>query len=129
MQSGQQALLGLTMLRYKLDVCALSETRIPEDGTENIAIPNSDECYTLYFSGNPKGGSNGVGFALTKEANKSVIGWNPVSDRLAILRLCCKPIHVSLLAVYAPTNAYDDAEKDLFYEELEDVKQSARKIY
>ena len=55
----------------------------------------------------------------------AVIAWEPVSDRIIIVQLQTRLTKVTLVQVYAPTNAAEDKEKDNFYELLQDVLDAA----
>ena len=59
--------------------------------------------------------TEGVGFMLTPQAAKSLIGWNPVSSRIITARF-----HTFILC-YSPTNEADDDTKAAFYERLQGV--------
>ena len=47
----------------------------------------------------------GVGILLSKEVTNSVIGFWPVSDRIAPVKLKAKPFNMNIIQVYAPKNA------------------------
>ena len=46
------------------------------------------------------------------------MGFNPVSDRIATIRLQCKPVNMTVLQVYAPTSTAEEEEMDEFYEKV-----------
>lgn len=77
------ALVDRELSRYSIDICALSETRFPDEGS-------LDECeYTFYWIG--KGGDekreSGVGFAIKKSLTRNLPAPMGISDRLMTLRL------------------------------------------
>ncbi|XP_038221620.1 craniofacial development protein 2-like, partial [Zerene cesonia] len=58
---------------------------------------------------------------VDKKILPSVIQFKPISDRISVLRLKSKFFNITLLNTYAPTELADDATKDDFYEELDQV--------
>ena len=61
---------------------------------------------------------------LDSKSSKSLLGFEPVSDRLIRVRLAGKPRNVTLIQVHAPTNQADEAEKTSFYNQLQGVLDS-----
>lgn len=69
--------------RYKLDIIGLSEIRWPDSGR------CVKEKATLYYSGNNLlNHYNGIGFIVSRKANKSVKNFIANSDRTALLHHC-----------------------------------------
>ena len=67
----------MSLSKYKLDICCLSELRWAGNGTKNnpatrIGLKKKDGL-TIHFSGNDKGGRYGVGIALKEGQN---LNWN-----------------------------------------------------
>ena len=92
-------------LNDEIDVVALQEVRWKGKGE----IRKSN--FTLYFSGNEeKQGHKGVGFIVSKQFNKSVMGFTPVSDRLCMLKVKGKFHNMLFNNVYAPIEDADDEE-------------------
>ena len=60
-------------------------------------------------------------FICTDEIRRCVMGFNPVSDRIAIIRLQCKPVNMTALQVYAPTSTAEEEEMEEFYEKVQHV--------
>ena len=59
------------------------------------------------------GGDNherGVGILLNKTVANSVIGFWPVSGRIALVKLKAKPFNINIIQVYAPTSASTEEE-------------------
>ncbi len=121
LQTGQQALLAATLSNLNIDICCLSELRMPESGTCRIKIPGKTDFFTLYYSGEEaqRQGLNGVGIAISKTVNDALMEWNPITARIAKLRLKAKPANITIIAVYAPTNIAADDIKETFYEAIE----------
>ena len=68
-----------------------------------------------------------VGFIVEKIAAKSVIGYNPINERVMTLRLQGNPINISVLQVYAPTSEAPDSDIEEFYEMTQGVLESIPK--
>ena len=64
-------------------------------------------------------------FAKKTVAN-SVIGFWPVSDRIALVKLKAKPFNINIIQVYALTNASTEEELKEFYEELDKCKKECK---
>jgi len=58
---------------------------------------------------------------LDKRTSASLLGYNPISNRILTVRLAGKPWNLTLIQVYAPTNQATDQEKDNFYTCLQGV--------
>ena len=63
---------------------------------------------------------NGVAFICrpTDEMRRCVMGFNPVSDIIATIRLQCKPVNMTVLQVYAPTSTAEEEWMEEFYEKV-----------
>ena len=57
--------------------------------------------YEVYYCGQEPLRRNGVAFICTDEIRRCVMGFNPVSERIATIRLQCKPVNITVLQVYA----------------------------
>lgn len=125
LKPGAQAFLGLSLLRYNIDIACLSELRLPTSGTTKIIVPdltNGNACkhaYTLYHSAGVRG-QGGVGFAIRSELLHAVVDFQAVNERIAKLRLKSRTHYLSVIAAYAPTNNASDDDKDQFYADLTD---------
>jgi len=108
-QCGKRAQVLNEMSQYKLDVLGVSEMRWPGQGSF------SSEGYTILYSGKEDQHTHGVGIILNQMASKALISWNPVNHRLISARLGTQHAKISLVQVYAPTEAASDQDKDEFY--------------
>ena len=126
LQTGCQTMLALSLRQHGIDVACLQELRLPDPGETELRLPQADDpsdmrvAYHLIHSGAERG-QQGVGFALTPSAFRAILERELVSPRIARLRIAAKPVNITLITAYAPTNADDDAVKDEFYEQLNDV--------
>ena len=75
-EEGRDRLAADTLKKYRMDVCGLSEVRWNGSGKEKIGK------YTLFYSGNTKGGEYGVGIAVYDRYVGNVSAWEPVNDRI-----------------------------------------------
>ena len=96
-------ILQREMDRCNIPICGLSEVRWTGKGHFSL-----DDGHTVYYSGSDRLRRNGVGFILSRQTAKSVLGYNPISDRLISIRLQAKPVNISVIQVYAPTSTADD---------------------
>ena len=60
----------------------------------------------------------GVTMLLSKMAAKSLIEWEPISDRIIRARFESKFQKVSIIMCYSPTNNAEEVVKDLYYNQL-----------
>ncbi|KAL4148000.1 hypothetical protein QTP88_002308 [Uroleucon formosanum] len=60
----------------------------------------------------------GSGFAVHETLEPYIKEFNPVSERIAVLRVDTKPLNIVLVCTHAPTKTGDKDFKDAFYEEL-----------
>ena len=77
--------------------------------------------YEVYYCGQETLRPNGVAFICTDEIRRCVMGSNPVSDRIATIRLQCKPVNMTVLQVYAPTSTAEEGDMEEFYEKVQHV--------
>jgi len=87
--------------------------------------------YSMVYSGAPScdktRSAHGVAIYLDKHAaslwKESGAKWEAVNERILMIRLSCKPIHVSIIAVYSPINPNGCKqaieETDAFYAKLQ----------
>ena len=102
--------------RLRVEVATLSETRRPGSGEI------SSEGYTYFWSGHSNGARlRGVAVAVSSRLRSSVVGVTPVDERIMLLRMKHTLGFVSIIAVYAPTEMRELAEKEMFYAKLDSV--------
>ncbi|KAE9547788.1 hypothetical protein FO519_008999, partial [Halicephalobus sp. NKZ332] len=121
-QVGQKEIIARELARYGISIAILSELHLTGTGNMRVEIPNSKDTITLYYSGGDLHRA-GVGFAVSKQVQKSILSFQPISNRIATLTLA-GTIKTHLIAVYSPTNTSEDKEKDDFYTELQLVADS-----
>ena len=64
---------------------------------------------------------HGVGIILGKEAQRALIGWQPVNHCIITTKFNNRLAKVTIIQAYAPTEASEDEEKEEFYSKLQDV--------
>ena len=118
------AQVGRELDRYKVEIAALSETRLAEEGL----LKEVGAGYTFFWSGRKKEEQReaGVGFAIVTPRQQALKG---INDRLMTLRI---PLsgkrHATIISAYAPTMTNPDEVKDKFYDDLDSVISEAPRI-
>nr|VZI49150.1 unnamed protein product [Spirometra erinaceieuropaei] len=117
---GTQSLTARSLHQYNVDVCCRSEVGLPDSGSREIKIPGVESHFTLYHSGpRDSSGRHGVAIALSQQADLALLAWEPVNDRMAYVRLKGHFTNISIVAVYAPTSAAEQRDKEAFYSQLQ----------
>ena len=63
----------------------------------------------------------GVGISLSKRIKSSLISYMPISERILTARLHSKHLNISVVVVYAPTEAASENDKNDFYQQLSSI--------
>ena len=58
---------------------------------------------------------------VNKRVWNAVLGWNLKNDRIVSVHFQCKSFKITVIQVYAPTSNAEEAEVELFYEDLQDL--------
>ena len=117
--TGKLEQLEREMLRYDMNMVAVTETHLPGEGEIEIGEGSN---YTLIHSGRQdERKSEGVGIAMTKEARASMRSYHPVSPRVLSAEFQTQVGPLLVIVVYAPTNQHNDEEKDEFYNDLDNT--------
>ena len=124
----QTALVGRELDRYKVEIAALSETRLAEEGL----LKEVGVSYTFFWSGHKKEERReaGVGFAIKSHLVSKLSGLpKGINDRLMTLRLpLSDKSHATIVSAYAPTMTNPDEVKDKFYDDLDSVISAIPRI-
>ena len=75
--------------------------------------------YLFLCSGNDSIHREGVAIILNKTAQRSLIGYNPISERIISVRLRTQIGVTTIVQVYAPTTASSEEEITKFYDQLQ----------
>ncbi|KAI8487938.1 hypothetical protein Bbelb_343860 [Branchiostoma belcheri] len=112
------ALIAAELNRYKVDIAALSETRLPGEGS----LTEEGEGYTFFWRGLPLEDRriHGTGLAVRTEfLRNSPEDPQGVSERLMTWRIPLKDNrYLTIISVYAPTLIANEPDKDEFYASL-----------
>lgn len=112
------AIVARELHRYNVDVAALSETHLADEGE----LVEAGGGYTFFWKGTPSSEPrrSGVGFAIKNQLSKRLHECPVhISDRVTTLRLHLdSDNYLNVISVYAPTLDKSDDIKDKFYEEL-----------
>ncbi len=115
------ALVAKELERYNIDIAALSETRLAEQGKPVEAGTG----YTFLWSGVPKNTrrEHGVGLAIaTRIVPRLVEEPNCINPRIMSARFrISKGKFATLISTYAPKMTHTDEDKNEFYSQLSQV--------
>ena len=119
------ALIAKQLARYRIDIVALSETRLAHEGI----LKEDGGGYTFCWCGKPatEDRLHRVGFAIRTSLMKSIpslpVG---INERLMKLRLpLTKSRHLTIISAYAPTLTNSDKTKEKFYKDLDQLIRSS----
>ncbi|KAK2725082.1 hypothetical protein QYM36_001511, partial [Artemia franciscana] len=124
-QEATQAILVHELEKYNIDILCISKTRISGSGSIVITAPETLHQFHFFYSGiEDNSGLHGVGFIMNQRTRNALLEWEPVSCRLARIRLKGNPANVSIISTYAPTRDATETTKDDFYGELQQLSSS-----
>ena len=76
----------------------------------------------LLWSGPTDGsGLHGVALAIPKRLRSTLLSWKPINSRLLTSRFNHRHGKLTVIVAYAPTELATEAEKDLFYDQLQSL--------
>ncbi|CAG4983475.1 unnamed protein product [Colias eurytheme] len=112
------AVVARELSRYKVDIAALSETHLADEGE----LVEQGGGYKFFWKGTPstEPRRSGVGFAIKTHIAKRLEEYPVyISDRIISLRLHLNNNNfLNIICVYAPTLDKDEETKGKFYDEL-----------
>ena len=103
------------MARVNANILGISELKWTGMGEFN-----SDDHY-IYYCGQESLRRNGVGLIVNKRVQTAVLGCNLKTDRMISVCFQDKPFSITVIQARAPTSNAEEAEVELFYEDLEDL--------
>lgn len=106
------------MKRYHLDILGISECRWTGSGRQ-VARDKDGEAFTILYSGREDTHDSGVALIVNKDKIKTLIEWEPISDRLLKARFDSKFCKLTIIQCYAPTNDAEEEVKEEWYEHLQ----------
>ena len=89
---------------------------------------NSNDHY-IYYCGQDSLRRNGVAIMVNKRVSNAVLGCDLKKYRMISVRFQGKPFNITVIQVYAPTSNAEEAEVELFYEDLQDLLELTPKKY
>eukprot|EP00106_Octopus_bimaculoides_P007311 XP_014774753.1 PREDICTED: craniofacial development protein 2-like [Octopus bimaculoides] len=105
----------LNVITSEMKRCGVSVLGLSEhwwNGQGRFTAQSGD----MVFSGRETGQHNGVGFVTSREVTPSVMGYNPVNDRIVTIRLRGHPLKTTRIQVYAPMSEASEEEMQDFYD-------------
>jgi len=118
------ALVARELARYNIDIAALSETRLANEGQ----LTEAGGGYTFFWSGRStdERRESGVGFAIKNHLVPKLASLpKGINDRLMSMQI---HLHdgkrATLISAYAPTMTNPEDVKDRFYEDLDTLLSS-----
>ena len=116
------------MKRMRVGIMGVAEIFWTKEGSFPTQLPESEggDKYHVFYSGG-KRKRRGVGVIVREEVVKSVMMWEPISERIMIMKLKVAPINMLIVQIYAPCEDDKEEEKDRFYERLDQVIAEYRK--
>ena len=115
MNQGKLQVVKQEMARVNINILGISELKWTGKGEFN-----SDDHY-IYYCGQESLRRNGVAIIGNKRVRNAVVGCNLRNDKMISVRFQGKPFNITVILVYAPTSKAEEAEVELFYEDLQDV--------
>ncbi len=100
------------MTRYNVKILGLAELWWLGQGR----FTTDDENVCVYSGKDSSKKRMGVGFIIEKTTAKSILGYNPVHERVITLRLKGNPMNVTLVQVYTPTTTASEKDIEEFYD-------------
>ena len=126
-QSGQTENICREMLKAKIDILAITESR----WTKNGEFKHHSGLKILYSGhmNDDAGHNQGVALMLTKQAERAMISWQPHGPRImeAYFKTSDKNISLRIIVAYAPTEQANTDVKNEFYDQLDSVYKNGHK--
>ena len=103
------------MARVNVDILGISELKWIGMGEFK-----SDDHY-IYYCGQESLRRNGVAIMVNNRVRNEVPGCNLKNDRMISVCFQGKPFNIVVIQAYAPTSNAEEAEVELFYEDVQDL--------
>ena len=115
MNQGKLEVVKQEMARVNVYILGISQLKWTGMGEFN-----SDDYY-IYYCGQESLRRNGIAIMVHKRVKNAVLGCNLKNDRMISARFQGKPFNITVIQAYAPTSNAEEAEVELFYEDLQDL--------
>ena len=103
------------MARVNVNILGISELKWIGMGEFN-----SDDHF-IYYCGQKSLRRNGVAIMVNKRVRNAVLGCNLKNDRTISVHFQGKPFNITVLQAYVLASNTEEAEVELFYEDLQDL--------
>ena len=103
------------MARVNIAILGISELK-----WAGLGEFNSDDHY-IYYCGQESLRRNGVAIIVNKRFRNAVLECNLKNNRMISVHFQGKPFNITVIQVYACTSNAQEAEVELFYEDLQDL--------
>ena len=118
------ALVAKELQRYRIEIAALSETRLADEGS----LKEEGGGYTFFWKGKPQAEDriHGVGFAIRITLLKNTPALPvAINERVMKVRIPLSKIrYLTVVSAYAPTLTSPDETKEQFYDQFDQVIRS-----
>ena len=105
--------------RFRCDIVGIAETH--RLGVEEL----QEGEYKIITSGREEGEHRrGVSLVLSRVAQKALIGYSPISERIILAKFLSFTGELVVIQVYAPTSDADENEHSRFYDQLQTTLNS-----
>ena len=101
---------NLEVVKREMEKTDVDPLRISEMKWTGMGQFTSDE-HAIYYCGQETLKRNGVAFICNNKLRRCVMGFNPVNDRIARIRIQCKPINITVVRVYDYTPRHPTQRK------------------
>ena len=115
MNQGKLEVVKQEMARVNINILGISERKWTGMGEFN-----SDDHY-IYYRRQESLRRNGVAIMVNKRVQNAVLGCNLKNDRMIPVHFQGKSFNIMVIQAYAPTSNAEEAEVELFYEDLQDL--------
>ena len=115
MNQGKFDMVKQEMVRVNIHILGISKLKWMGMGEFN-----SDDNY-IYYRGQEYLRRNGVALIANRRFQNAVLGCNIKSDRMTSVHFQGKLFKITVIQVYAPTTNTEEAEVELFYDDLQDL--------
>jgi exonuclease III len=113
LQPGKMVDIADEATKFKINTFTIQETRWPGQGR----IDKQD--YSVFYSGpNSRTAQYGIGYITDAQAQKSLMCFEPISDRMCKIRFKGHFRNLTLISAYAPRADSQEENKHAFYNQL-----------
>ena len=102
------------MQQNKFDILGVSECPWTRSGRSKL-----QSGHTIIYSGHNTNHVSGVAIIMSKNAVKTLLEWEAISDRLIRARFNSQYCKITIIQCYAPRNDDEEDTKCEFYEQLQ----------